>query len=81
MASAFSPSRQPEHRYTMAELINLRRQMLRFARSLPRGPERNERRQIASSLRRLFRNRAFASDVGSAKAIAQAGAKAIATSS
>jgi hypothetical protein len=59
MASAFGPSRQPEHRYTVAELINLRRQMLRFARSLPRGPERNERRQIASSLRSLFRNKAW----------------------
>ena len=43
--------------HTMSELIELRRQMLRFARSLPRGPERNNRRQIASSLRRLFRNK------------------------
>jgi hypothetical protein len=45
--------------HTMSELIELRRQMLRFARATPRGPERNERRQIASSLRRLFRNKAW----------------------
>jgi hypothetical protein len=35
----------------------LRRQMLRYARSIPRGPERNERRQIADSLRRLFKSK------------------------
>jgi hypothetical protein len=45
--------------YTLPELIDLRRQMLRYARSLPRGPERNNRRQIASSLRSLFRNKAW----------------------
>jgi hypothetical protein len=45
--------------YTMSELIELRRQMLRFARSLPPGSERNNRRQIASSLRSLFRNKAW----------------------
>jgi hypothetical protein len=45
--------------YTIPELIALRRQMLRFARSLPRGPERNNRRQIAASLRSLFRNKAW----------------------
>ena len=45
-------------RYTMEQLIQLRRQMLRFARSLPiRSSERNQRRQIAASLRRLFRNK------------------------
>jgi hypothetical protein len=44
-------------RYTMAELIDLRRQMLRFARSKPPGPERNGHRQIAISLRRLFKNK------------------------
>ena len=43
--------------YTMPELIEMRRQVLRFARSLPPGPERNNRRQIAASLRRLFRNK------------------------
>jgi hypothetical protein len=43
--------------YTMPELIEMRRQVLRFARSLPPGPERNNRRQIAASLRSLFRNK------------------------
>jgi hypothetical protein len=47
-----------QRHYTMSELLELRRQMLRFARSLPRGSnERIERRQIAASLRRLFRNK------------------------
>jgi hypothetical protein len=55
-----SANRQPveESRYTMAELIELRRQMLRFARSLPRGSsERIERRPVAASLRNLFKNK------------------------
>jgi len=47
---------QDNTRYTMPQLIQLRRQMLRFARSLPPGPERNGRRQIAASLRSLARN-------------------------
>jgi hypothetical protein len=42
--------------YTMPELIEMRRRVLRFARSLQPGPERNNRRKIASSLRSLFRN-------------------------
>jgi hypothetical protein len=44
--------------YSISQLVQLRRQMLRFARSLPRGSsERNERRQIAASLRGLFRSK------------------------
>jgi hypothetical protein len=43
--------------YTVAQLVQLRRQMLQYARLLPRGPERNERRQIAASLRNLFRDK------------------------
>jgi hypothetical protein len=43
----------------MSELLELRRQMLRFARSFPPGSERNDRRQIASSLRSLFRNKVW----------------------
>jgi len=46
----------------MAELINLRRQMLRFARLLPIGAERNRRRQTARSLRKLFENKAWLAD-------------------
>ena len=38
-------------------LLKLRRQMLRFARATPRGTERNGRRQVAASLRSLFRNK------------------------
>jgi hypothetical protein len=44
--------------YTTSQLVQLRRQMLRFARSLPRGSsERNERRQIGASLGGLFRSK------------------------
>jgi len=42
--------------YTKAELIEHRRNILRYARSFPPGPERNQHRQIALSLRALFRN-------------------------
>jgi hypothetical protein len=59
MASALRHPTQPEHRYTMAELTNLRRQVLRFARLLPIGPERNKRRQTATSLRDLFKNKSW----------------------
>jgi hypothetical protein len=57
MLSALTASREDDPRYSAAELIQLRGQMLQFSRSIPPGPERNERRQIASSLRRLFRNK------------------------
>ena len=53
------PLFEEEPRYTMNELIELRRQMLRYSRSIPPGPERNERRQIAQSLKRLFGNKAW----------------------
>jgi hypothetical protein len=43
--------------YSKAELIEHRRNILRYARSFPPGPERNQHRQIALSLRALFRNR------------------------
>ena len=44
--------------YTVSQLVRLRRQMLRFARSLSRGSSaRNERRQIAASLHSLYRNK------------------------
>jgi len=56
-----SSNRRPveESSYTMAELIELRRQMLRFSRSIPPGHERNQHLQIAVSLRRLFKNEAW----------------------
>jgi hypothetical protein len=43
--------------YTTAELIEHRRNILRYARSFPPGSERNQHRQVALSLRALFRNR------------------------
>ncbi len=46
-------------RYTIAQLTEMRQQILRFARSLPLGPERNEHRHIAAQLRDLFRNKAW----------------------
>jgi hypothetical protein len=45
------------HLYTLREFTEMRRKVLRFARSLPPGPERNNRRQIVSSLRSLFKNK------------------------
>jgi hypothetical protein len=55
------PNRKPifEQRYSVAELAQLRRQMLRYSRSIPPGPERNQHLQIAISLRRLFKNKAW----------------------
>ncbi|MBR1144262.1 hypothetical protein [Bradyrhizobium sp. AUGA SZCCT0431] len=40
-------------RYTMAELYELRRLLIRHSRSMPPGPARNEHRQIAASMRSL----------------------------
>jgi hypothetical protein len=45
--------------FSKADLIEYRRNILRYARSFPPGPERNQHRQIALSLRTLFRNRAW----------------------
>ena len=49
------PNDQPL--YTEAELIDLRRTMLLYARLFPPGYERNQRRQIAQSLGRPFQNK------------------------
>jgi hypothetical protein len=43
-------------RYRVGELLYLRRTMLVVARATPIGAKRNEKRQIASSLRALVRN-------------------------
>jgi hypothetical protein len=55
-----SPSQMPEPetdvRREMAYFIETRRNVLRYARTFPPGAERDEHRQIALSLRRLFRN-------------------------
>ncbi|UZE47615.1 hypothetical protein [Rhodopseudomonas sp. P2A-2r] len=48
-----------ERRYSRAELFELQRSTLLYARSFPVGPERNQHRQIAQSLRDLFRNKVW----------------------
>jgi hypothetical protein len=44
-------------RHSIEELIAIRRDVLRYARSFPPGAERNQRRQTALSLRALFKNK------------------------
>jgi hypothetical protein len=46
-------------RYSTTELVEKRRSILRYARSFPPGTERDYHRQIASSLRALFRDEAW----------------------
>ena len=41
--------------YSLDELVEMRRNTLRYARAFPPGNERNRHRQIAVSLRGLFR--------------------------
>jgi hypothetical protein len=48
--------------YSLDELTELRRTMLRYARSFPPGSQRNQHLQIAVSLRRLFRNEKWLRD-------------------
>jgi hypothetical protein len=54
-----SANRQPVEtkRYTLAELYELRRVIIKHSRSMPLGPGRNEYRKIASSMRFLSRDR------------------------
>jgi hypothetical protein len=48
----------PSHpRYCLDDLIEKRRNVLRYARTFPPGTERNQHRQIAVSLGVLFRNK------------------------
>jgi hypothetical protein len=50
----------PDHQvYSNAELTEVRRKTLLFARSFPPGPERDFHRQVALSLRALFTNEAW----------------------
>jgi hypothetical protein len=50
----------PDHRvYSKAELTKVRRSTLLYARSFPPGPEQDFHRQVALSLRSLFRNEAW----------------------
>jgi hypothetical protein len=43
--------------YCLEDLIEKRRNILRYARTFPPGTERNQHRQVAVSLRALFRNK------------------------
>lgn len=56
VAAALEHSSDPPL-HSKAELIELRRNVLRYARSFPPGFERNQRREIALSLRRLFKDK------------------------
>jgi hypothetical protein len=47
---------EPASLYRMDDLREIRRGVLLYARSFPVGSERNQHRQIALSLRRLFKN-------------------------
>jgi hypothetical protein len=50
---------ETDTRREMAHFIEIRRNVLRFARTFPPGAARNQHRQIALSLRRLFRNKTW----------------------
>jgi hypothetical protein len=56
---ASKPEAEIAPRYTLAELRHIRRNVLRYARSYPPGPLRNQHRQIASSLHRLLTDAAW----------------------
>jgi hypothetical protein len=43
--------------YCLEDLIEKRRDILRYARTFPPGAERNQHRQVAVLLRVLFRNK------------------------
>ena len=48
-----------ERRYTMAELYELRRIIIKHSRSMPPGSARNEHRQIARSMRSLCKDKCW----------------------
>jgi hypothetical protein len=51
-----------ERLYRLDELLELRRTMLRYARSFPPGDERNQHLHVAVSLRTLFKNEEWLRD-------------------
>jgi hypothetical protein len=50
---------EPSALYSIEELRLLRADIVQYARMFPPGAKRNEHRQIALSLRRLFKNQAW----------------------
>jgi hypothetical protein len=57
MPSAERKPVEDQYRYTMSALHRIRRAFLQRARSVPPGPARNQHRQLATSIRRLFRDK------------------------
>jgi hypothetical protein len=53
---------QDHPRYHKSDLIEHRRNILRYARAFPPGTERNQHRQIALSLGVLFKNKKWLDD-------------------
>jgi hypothetical protein len=51
-----------ERLYSLNELRELRRNLLRYARSFPPGDERNQHRQVAVRVRALFKNATWLRD-------------------
>jgi hypothetical protein len=51
-----------ERRYSLDELGELRRNVLRYARTFPPGEERNQHFHVAVSLRSLFKNEKWRRD-------------------
>jgi hypothetical protein len=51
-----------ERLYSPDELTELRRNVLRYARTFPPGEERNQHLQVAVSLRALFKNQQWRRD-------------------
>ena len=56
-----------ERLYSLDELVEMRRNTLRFARSFPPGSECNSHRQLATSLRMLFQRQKMAADSHAAR--------------
>jgi hypothetical protein len=50
---------ETDTRREMAYFIEMRRNVLRYARTFPPGGERHQHRQVALSLRSLFRNKTW----------------------
>jgi hypothetical protein len=61
-SSNAKPAPETDTRREMAYFVETRRNLLRYARTFPPGAERNQHRQIALSLRRLFRSRRWLSE-------------------
>ncbi|SHN86940.1 hypothetical protein SAMN05444170_6928 [Bradyrhizobium erythrophlei] len=53
------PEPEPDSRRQTAHFIEMRRNVLRYARTFPPGGQRNQHRQIALSLRALFRSKTW----------------------